>query len=59
MTLTDLVFSYTSVICGILLFSYGIDTALDTDYHGLGLMLSIVGIGLVAMSTIDCDKGMD
>lgn len=59
MTITDLIFSYVSVVCGIMLFSYGIDTALDTSYHGLGLMLSIVGIGFVAMSTIDSDKGMD
>ena len=59
LTFTDILFSWTFAVLGTVAFSFGLDTCLHTDYHGAGLMLAIAGLGMLAMSTIDCDKGMD
>jgi hypothetical protein len=49
-TFTDILFCFTFSILGVLAFSMGIDTALFSNYHGAGLMLSIGGLLMIAVS---------
>jgi uncharacterized membrane protein len=49
-TFTDILFCFTFSILGLLVFSMGIDTALYSRYHGVGLMLSIAGLLMIAVS---------
>ena len=49
-TFTDILFCFTFSILGLLAFSMGIDTALYSSYHGAGLMLSIAGLIMIAIS---------
>jgi hypothetical protein len=49
-TFTDVLFCFTFSILGLLAFSMGIDTALYSSYHGAGLMLSIGGLLMIAVS---------
>jgi hypothetical protein len=49
-TFTDIIFCWTFSILGLIAFSMGIDTALYSNYHGAGLMLSIAGLLMIAVS---------
>jgi hypothetical protein len=49
-TFIDILFCFTFSILGLLAFSMGIDTALYSSYHGAGLMLSIGGLLMIAVS---------
>ena len=56
LTRTDILFCWTFAVGGVTTFSYGLDTCLHSSYHGAGLMLTIVGLIMVALSTIDSGK---
>jgi hypothetical protein len=49
-TITDVLFCFSFSILGLVAFSWGIDTALYSNYHGAGLMLAIGGLLMVAAS---------
>jgi hypothetical protein len=49
-TFTDILFCFTFSILGLVAFSWGIDTALYSSYHGAGLMLAVGGLLMVAIS---------
>jgi hypothetical protein len=49
-TFTDILFCFTFSVLGLLAFSMGVDTALYSSYHGAGLMLSIAGLIMIAVS---------
>jgi hypothetical protein len=49
-TFTDILFCWTFSILGLLAFSMGIDTALNSIYHGAGLLLAIGGLCMIAVS---------
>ena len=58
-TFTDILFCWTFAIVGLTAFSYGLDTCLDSSWHGAGLFVALAGLGMLAMSTIDSNKGID
>jgi hypothetical protein len=47
---TDILFCFTFSVLGLLAFSWGIDTALYSSYHGAGLMIALAGLLMVAIS---------
>jgi hypothetical protein len=49
-TFIDVLFCFTFSILGLVAFSWGIDTALYSSYHGAGLMLAVGGLLMVAVS---------
>jgi hypothetical protein len=49
-TFTDVLFCFSFSILGLVAFSWGIDTALYSNYHGAGLMLAVGGLLMVAAS---------
>ena len=57
-TFTDILFCWTFALAGVVILSYGLDTCLNSPYHGAGLFVALAGLGMLAMSTIDSDKGI-
>jgi hypothetical protein len=49
-TFTDVLFCFSFSILGVLAFSWGIDTALYSNWHGAGLLIAIAGLLMVAVS---------
>jgi hypothetical protein len=49
-TFIDVLFCFTFSILGLVAFSWGIDTALYSNWHGAGLMLAVGGLLMVAIS---------
>jgi hypothetical protein len=49
-TFTDVLFCFSFSILGLVAFSWGIDTALYSNYHGAGLMLAVGGLLMIAVS---------
>jgi hypothetical protein len=49
-TFIDILFCFTFSVLGLLAFSWGIDTALYSSYHGAGLMIALAGLLMVAIS---------
>jgi hypothetical protein len=49
-TFIDILFCFTFSVLGLLAFSWGIDTALYSSYHGAGLMLAIAGLLMLGVS---------
>lgn len=56
LTKTDILFCWIFAVGGVLAFSYGLDTCLNSSYHGAGLLIAIAGLLMVALSTIDSGK---
>jgi hypothetical protein len=49
-TFIDVLFCFTFSILGLVAFSWGIDTAIYSNYHGAGLMLAIAGLLMLGVS---------
>jgi uncharacterized membrane protein len=47
---TNILFCWTFSITGVMAFSYGLDTVINSSYHGAGLMLAIAGLIMIAIS---------
>jgi hypothetical protein len=58
MTRTDIIFSWTFAIAGTVTFSYGLDTCLDSSWHGAGLLVAVAGLVMLGLSTVDSNKDM-
>lgn len=58
-TFTDILFCWTFAVAGLIAFSFGIDTVLNSNYHGAGLFVALAGLAMLGLSTIDSDKGID
>ena len=59
MTRTDIIFSWLFAVAGLTAFNYGLDICLDSSWHGAGLFIALAGLGMLAMSTVDSNKGID
>ena len=58
MTRTDILFSWSFAIAGVITFSYGLDICLYSAYHGAGLFIALAGLGMLGLSTVDSNKGI-
>jgi hypothetical protein len=55
-TFTDLLFCWTFSILGAVSFGFGLDTCLNSSYHGAGLMLALGGLILLGVSANESGK---
>ena len=55
-TITDILFCWTFTIFGAVAFTGGLDAVLNTNYHGMGLMLSIAGLIMLGVSATESGK---
>jgi hypothetical protein len=49
-TFTDVLFCWTFSTLGAVSFGFGLDTCLNSNYHGAGLMLAVGGLVMIAVS---------
>jgi hypothetical protein len=47
---TDILFCWTFSIIGAMAFSYGLDTVINSSYHGAGLLIAIAGLLMITVS---------
>ena len=47
---TNILFCWTFSIIGAMSFSYGLDTVINSHWHGAGLLIAIAGLIMVAVS---------
>jgi hypothetical protein len=55
-TITDIVFCWVLSIVGITAFIYGLDTVINSPWHGAGLLISFGGLIMVAVSATESGK---
>ena len=55
-TLTDIIFCWAFSIIGAVSFGFGLDTCLNSSYHGAGLMLTFGGLILIGVSATESGK---
>jgi len=55
-TFTDIAFCWTFTVSGAVAFTSGLDAVLHSQYHGMGLMISIAGLVMLGVSATESGK---
>jgi hypothetical protein len=52
----DIAFCWTFTVSGAVAFTSGLDAVLNTNYHGMGLMIAIAGLIMLGVSATESGK---
>jgi Zn-dependent alcohol dehydrogenase len=55
-TMTDIIFCWVFTTLGAVAFTSGLDAVLNTNYHGMGLMIAIAGLIMIGVSATESGK---
>lgn len=55
-TITDILFCWVLSIVGVMSFIYGLDTVINTPWHGAGLWITFGGLIMIGVSVTESGK---